>query len=165
MTKEIDITKNGQQKILIPLIEKPSIRIDVDISLRDIDFHIAGVASQLDSEFEFEGDDGNRCHPYDLPPKELQRLREESLKVDDIPPELARHSPDSKLSLIYYSERDLTPQELDKRVNKILNKLIQAINDLNHPSGWAIIREQTCEYFGASEKKPIDISAIKRILI
>lgn len=161
---EGEAKKQGeQQKIPIPLIEKPSIRIDVDISLRDIDYLVAGIASQLDSEFDFEGDDGNWCHPYDLPPKELQRLREEYLKVDGIPPKLARLSPDSKLSLIYHSERDLTPQELDELVNKILNKLIQAINDLNHPSGWAIIREQIREY--ASEKKLIDISAIKRILI
>ncbi len=59
-----------QEKIPIPLIEKPSIRIDVDISLRDIDFHVAGIASQLGSEFVCEAeDDGNWCHPYDLPPK------------------------------------------------------------------------------------------------
>ncbi len=97
--------------------------------------------------------------------KELQRLREEYLKVDDIPPELARFSPDSKLSLIYHSERDLAPQELNKLVNDILKKLIQAINDLNHPSGWAVIREQIREHVRAPKKKLFDISAIKRILI
>ena len=83
MTKK----ENEKQKLLIPIIENPSIRIDVDVSLRDIDFYITSrikhVAPDLAIDWGFYDDDDDitGLHPSDLDPALLQNLREESDKL------------------------------------------------------------------------------------
>ena len=69
----------------IPRIEKPTIRIDMGIKLYEMDNHVGIFAAQLDpvnyglpGEINFDS--------LNLSPPELQSLREEYLKVDDISP-------------------------------------------------------------------------------
>jgi hypothetical protein len=109
MEKLTDVKKNFENQDQIPIyIEKPSIRVDVDIYLETLHQMM----------------DGDQHAPWGS-------TSDEFLKVGDISPDLAfEYVPDSKVSIIYNVKEDLNVNQINNLVSAILEK-IRELLDMN----------------------------------
>ena len=138
-------------QIPVPRIEKPTIRIDMGIKLNEIDDHVGSIAGKLLPDVI---DFNERIELIDLFPVELQSLREEYLKVDDISPVFDSTS-DKKLSLVYPTNKDLTMRELDDLLTSVTNKLHTVITlDLKKDISQSIRR---ISIYGSRERARQDV--------